>query len=90
MKLSVKNLERECMLHAVRAERETQDAKWGGPAHDEQHTPPCWIQLLRERLALANGTLILEGAGPAYRRRLMQVAAVAVAAIEASIRQGDE
>jgi hypothetical protein len=30
----------------IREEREAQDRKWGGPAHDDEHTPIDWIRFI--------------------------------------------
>ena len=33
---------------AIRQERARQDAQWGGPEHDDLHTPDEWRIILRE------------------------------------------
>ena len=74
---------REAILGQLSAERDAQDAKWGGPAHDDGHGPDAWVALLARHLGLAVND---GGAGydPArYRRQLVRVAATAVAALEA-------
>lgn len=61
----------------VSEEREQQDAKW-----DEQnHTPEHWMIILGEEFGEACES-ILEECDEAYREELIQVAAVAIAAIE--------
>lgn len=58
----------------IRAERERQDAKWGGPEHDDQHTAHDWWWFIRERI------------GQRREQAFIEVAALAVAAVE-SIRR---
>jgi hypothetical protein len=71
---------RQVMLD-VAAERGRQDAKWGGPAHDDTHAPELWIQLICDYAGWAR---VMAGMGnrERYRRRMVQVAALAVSAIE--------
>ncbi len=67
------------VLDEVKQERERQDAMWGGPDHDNYHGPDQWCCLLMERLGKAADMGISRDT---FRRRLVQVAALAVAAIE--------
>jgi hypothetical protein len=69
----------------IRAERQRQDVKWGGPEHDDRHLVGDWVGLLDDRVHLLYSD---NEAGPGYRRRLVQVAALAVAAVEAFDRVG--
>ena len=66
----------------VIAERTRQDEKWGGADHDDQHTGADWAQLIQD---YAGWVRVMSGMGSAdkARRRLVQVAALAVAAVEA-------
>jgi hypothetical protein len=66
----------------IRAERARQDAKWGGPEHDDGHALVEWAHFIREHLDKA-----LRGPFAKTRRRMVEVAALAVAAIEAWDRQ---
>lgn len=82
---STENTER--VLRHVLAERLRQDAKWGGSQHDDQHTPFEWVAWITKHLgkvvAAADSRptrLPLKG----YRESLLAVAALAVAAIEAT------
>ncbi|WP_291431908.1 hypothetical protein [Deinococcus sp.] len=82
----------EGVLAQVRRERERQDAKWGAQAHD----PATWLMILAEEVGEANQAAFehlhptfdkraaIRGRRPLseYREELIQVAAVAVAAIE--------
>ena len=63
-------------------EREAQDKKWG----IQNHAPHIWLVILGEEFGEASkATLELDW--PAYRAEMVQVAAVAVAAIEACDRE---
>jgi hypothetical protein len=66
----------------VGAERERQDAKWGGPeADDARKTPADWVQDIDSYVTWA-GQMARMGDLNKYRRRMMQVAALALAACE--------
>lgn len=71
------------VLRDVEAERRRQDEKWGSQAH----MPGLWLAILGEEFGEV-ATEVAEGGAhgldrDAYRAELVQVAAVAVAAIEA-------
>lgn len=76
------------VLDEVANERARQDARWGQQDHD----PPYWVAILTEE----TGEVAKEVADSlvqaldvdAYRTELIQVAAVAVAAVEALDRGG--
>jgi NTP pyrophosphatase (non-canonical NTP hydrolase) len=73
------------VLSMVANERARQDAKWG----EQKHAPQIWLAILMEEM----GEVAKEVADPgtdarafnpyAYREEMVQVAAVAVAAVEA-------
>lgn len=65
-------------------ERKQQDDKWGGPEHDDQHHVIGWMGLIGERLHYEG--LDTQGA----RRNLIEIAALAIAAIESIDRQGKQ
>lgn len=67
----------------VVAERQRQDAKWGGPEHDDQHSPDEWLGFIQEKWAGAHESLTADE----YRYQLVQIAALAVAAIESLDRK---
>lgn len=68
----------------VIAERVRQDAKWGGPAQDDQHDLEEFCNIINQRtLAMARG---FETKGHA-RKRMIQIAALAVAAVESMDRK---
>jgi hypothetical protein len=72
----------------IKAERARQDEKWGA-AHDDSLPIPTWVALLAERVGSAL-TAYLSRDRSAYRRRLVQTAALAVAAVESLDRQRGE
>lgn len=77
----------EAILRGVHDELVEQEAKWGGLAHDREHSLHDWLAILAGR----TGDVFKAGQSrighlPGYRlvrRRLLQVAAVAVSAIRA-------
>jgi hypothetical protein len=69
----------------VMAERWRQDAKWGGPGHDDHHTVAEWVQLIEDYAGWARVMAGMNSPEKA-RNRLIQVAALAVAAVEAMDR----
>jgi len=70
------------VLKDVLSERYKQDAKWGQQDHDEDR----WMVILMEEVGEVARAIFDEN--PAnYREELVQVAAVAVAAIEAFDRK---
>ncbi len=65
------------IFNQIKAERTRQDNKWG----EQLHHPFKWATILGEEYGeVCKATL--EGGGENYREELVQVAAVAVAAIE--------
>ena len=65
------------VLDEIKAEREHQDEVWGGPEHDDQHPLYKWFKFIGERLQqLGKGSL------PQTRRLFIEIAALAVAAVE--------
>lgn len=73
-------------VNDVVAERKRQDEKWGGPVHDDQKSPNDFVQHIEDYAGWAR---VMAGMGSLdkYRRRMVQVAALAGAAIEASDRR---
>lgn len=72
-------------LTDIAAERGRQDRKWGGPKHDDQKSPNDFVQHIEDYAGWAR---VMAGMGSfeKYRRRMIQVAALAVAAVEAADR----
>lgn len=76
----------QALLDVV-AERQRQDAKWGGPRHDDCHSTAEFVRLIQDYTAGAQ--LMAEmGRADQARRRLVQVSALAVAAAESITRKG--
>lgn len=73
---------------SVLEERKIQDAKWGGPDHDDTHPLEFWPQRIQDyagwsRVMIGMGSLVKA------RNRLVQVAALAIAAVECIDRKID-
>ncbi len=86
----IMRVQRTFVRDDIQAERERQDAQWGGPEHDDHHTVEDWCSILFDRVERAQSEIegyYAEVSHQTYRHRLVQVAAVAVAAIEAYDRQ---
>lgn len=69
----------------IKAERSRQDEKWGGREHDRQHWPGDWCAFIFEHTAKAFAAAHRgpgDGDRSDYKARLIEVAALAVAAIE--------
>ena len=71
----------------VAAERQRQDAKWGGPEHDDGHHAGDWHRFVSLRLARVP-VLASNGNAAEVRRMWVQIAALAVAAAESIDRTG--
>ena len=69
------------LLAEVAAEREHQDSKWGGPAHDDHHSTADFVQLIEDYAGWAR-TMAGMNSHDKARQRLVQVAALALAACE--------
>lgn len=65
-------------------ERALQDAQWGGPEHDDQHTPHDWAQYIHNQLSMM---FHREGE---ERDRFIKVAALAVAAVQSIDRKNPQ
>lgn len=81
------------VLAEVAAERKRQDVTWGGPEHDDGHTNTnwtIWLSFIDEHNRKAYSG---ENSPEAYRnarRRFIEVAALAVAAVESFDREVGE
>jgi hypothetical protein len=72
----------------IEYERERQDQQWGGPDHDDEHRRMRWLSDewgIGKRLLNARDAAHREDLDN-YERRLIQIAALAVAAVKASRR----
>lgn len=73
----------DLVLWEVAAERERQDEKWGGPAHDDDHDYMDWRDLVEKHVARPFNNPDLWPRDEGYfRRQMIRVAALAVAAVE--------
>lgn len=79
--------ESSSMLQLV-LERKRQDAKWGGHEHDDQHSTQEFVQLIEDYAGWAR-TMSGMNSHQKARNRLIQVAALAVAAAESLDRKHD-
>ena len=70
---------RENIFAEIGRERQAQDEKWGGPAHDDKHTSYDWIAYLVRHTGKA---VCWPWDAQVFRRQMVRVAALAVAAIE--------
>jgi hypothetical protein len=68
------------VIGEIAAERNKQDAEWGGPAHDDTHSVADWFSFMahQENLWVAGEE----------RYRLIKIAALAIAAVESIDRKG--
>ena len=74
------------ILSDIEKERERQDVKWGGVAHDDEHTTAEFVQLIQDYAGRAR-TMAGMNSPDKARNRLIQVAALAVAAVESIDRK---
>ena len=74
------------LLSEVSAERVRQDGKWGGAEHDDDHTTADFVQLIQDYAGWARTMAGMQSYDKA-RNRLIQVAALAVAAVESIDRK---
>ncbi len=72
-------------LRDINGERERQDKLWG----EQNHSPFVWLAILGEEYGEACEA-ILESNNCDYRKELVEIAAVAVAAIESLDRASED
>jgi len=79
-------------MREVALERYAQDEKWGGEENDDKNTFQGWFCFIDGKLEKAADAVVsINGSDPAeYRRRMVQVAALAVAAVESLDRQAQQ
>lgn len=71
------------IFNEISRERMAQDAKWGGPAHDDQHSHADWRAFIYDHTDRA-----VEGRKhERYRYQMIRVAALAIAAIQSFDRK---
>lgn len=76
----------QAVLDEVAVERDRQDAKWGGSEHDDCHSTTDFVQFIVDYAGWARQMASM-GSHDKARRRLIQVAALAVAAVESIDRK---
>lgn len=76
----------ETVLNDVAAERQRQDAKWDGIFDDAQWNPLDWHEMIADYNAWARRMMAQHSPDKA-RNRYVQIAALAVAAVEALDRK---
>jgi hypothetical protein len=62
-------------------ERMLQDKKWGGPTHDDTHTQMDWTQFIIDKVQQSIMPAS-HGDDAEWRRRMVQIAALALAAVQ--------
>jgi hypothetical protein len=79
------------ILQEIKEEREHQDKKWGGPDHDDLHSPYEWASFIITYLGQAVTYTVNEvdpkRAMRSFRYNMIKVASLAVAAIEVADRK---
>lgn len=73
------------VYYEVANERAAQDEKWGGPAHDDRHGTAEWVAFIARHAGLA----VNDGRPESlerFRRQMIRVAALAIAAVESHDR----
>lgn len=82
----------EEILQEIREERKHQDAKWGGPAHDDEHSMYVWVGFISYYLGQSLSSAIKEYGSvkhryQIFRYHMVKVAAIAVAAVQSIDRK---
>ncbi len=74
------------ILNEIMNERASQDKKWGGAEHDDHHGPDDWCDYIIAYATWAR-QMNVYNSSVKYRKRMMQVAALAIAACESYDRK---
>lgn len=69
------------IFNEISKERRRQDEKWGGPKHDDEHSTADFCRWIKNYAGWADQMADMRSFDKA-RNRLVQIAALAVAAIE--------
>ena len=72
-------ISRDSIYRQITLERDRQDRQWGGPDHDDHHTPNDWVAYITKHLGKA---VHWPWTPVTFRHQMVVVAAIAVAAIE--------
>jgi len=81
-----KGLGMKGVLLEIVDERIRQDHEWGGPDHDDEHDAFDWSSFIRKQLARVSTEATIEKGAHTFRARMIKVAALAVAGIQARDR----
>jgi hypothetical protein len=81
-----KGLSMKSVLLEIVDERIKQDHEWGGPEHDDEHDAFDWCNFIRKQLARISTEESIEKGAHTFRARMVKVAALAVAGIQARDR----
>lgn len=84
--ISIPMLSNQSPITDVVIERIRQDEKWGGPVHDDLHPTYEFVQLIEDYAGWAR-VMAQMGSNDKARNRLIQVAALAIAAVESIDRK---
>ena len=84
---AVMNMAIDQVFQEVRNERLHQDLEWGGPGHDDAQPMGQFLEYIERKLCRQAEQDLVEENYPEVRRRLIQIAALAVAAVESLDRQ---
>lgn len=80
-------IEVEQILQEIRNERLRQDQEWGGPEHDDAEPLGHFLEYIAEKLCPQAVLDLMEEDVEDVRRRLIQIAALAVASVESLDRR---
>lgn len=76
-------MSQQSILDEIIQERKIQDAEWGGQRHDDTHDWYDWREIIYRQMMLMS----MESDDARRRKRLIKVAAVAMAAVESIDRK---
>lgn len=71
-------MKKKQIFDEINEERKRQDEQWGGPSHDRAHSMYDWTTYIEKQLTR------VKVPQSEFRERMIKIAALAVAAIEAS------
>jgi ABC-type phosphate transport system substrate-binding protein len=74
------------VLIDIARERTYQDKKWGGPKHDDTNTRDDWLNIIANHLWRSTQ----DGTSEQFRKQMVRVAALAVAAIDSEDRRNED
>lgn len=79
------NTKRGSIFHEINNERSLQDAQWGGPSHDDQHTANDFLCYIEKQID--NARFYAATPQEDTRSRFVKIAALSVAALESIDRR---